>query len=280
MPAGNSSFMRNMSHPALILTLAITLFIAFSKPLSSQEPAKILFIGSSYFNYNNLPEIFFQLSKQGGKEVYIDQHMPSGLFLSDHAESSVTRAKIKSNAWDYIVLQGVGVVMAYPDSITEHPFQPAMKSLMKYIERNNPNSRTIYCLPWAFEDGMTWKAGWTDGYKEMQGKIIRNTINYAEQMEFIIAPVGVAWSSVLKEKAYPLHYLHFTDWNHPTMKGSYLMACVLYSSIFQKSSVAISYTAGLDLEEALYFREMASKTVLDSLHFWNIPAIPDLPCIE
>ena len=267
--------MRITPHPTLILTLAITLFIAFSQPLSSQEPVKILFIGSSYFNYNNLPEIFLKLSEEDGKEVYIDQHMPSGLFLSDHAENSVTRAKIKSNAWDYIVLQGVGVVMAYPDSITEHPFQPAMKSLMKDIERNNPNSRTIYCLPWAFEDGMTWKAGWTDGYKEMQEKIIRNTIYYAEQMEFIIAPVGVAWSSVLMEKAYPLHYLHFTDWNHPTMKGSYLMACVLYSSIFQKSSVSISYTAGLDQEEALYFREMASKTVLDSLQLWNMPSIPE-----
>ena len=267
--------MRNTSHPAFILTLAILLVIAYPQPLSSQEPVKILFIGSSYFNYNNLPEIFQKLSEEAGEDVYIDQYMPSGLFLSDHAESSVTRAKIKSNTWDYVVLQGVGVVMAYPDSITKNPFQPAMRSLKKSIERNNPNSTTIYCLPWAFEDGMTWKAGWTDGYKEMQGKIIRNTIDYTEQMEFIIAPVGVAWSSVLKEKDYPLHYLHLTDWNHPTMKGSYLMACVLYSSIFQKSSVSISYISGLDPAEALYFREMASKTVLDSLQIWNIPSIPE-----
>ena len=267
--------MRNTPHPTLILTLTITLFMACSQPLSSQEPVKILFIGSSYFNYNNLPEIFFQLSKQDGKKVYIDQHMPSGLFLSDHAKNSVTRAKIISKAWDYVVLQRVGVVMAYPDSISEHPFQQAMKSLMKYIERNNPNSRTIYCLPWAFEDGMLWKAGWTDGYEEMQGKIIRNTMVYSEQMGFIIAPVGVAWSIVLKEKAYPVHYLHFTDWNHPTIKGSYLMACVLYSSIFQKSSISNSYTAGLDLEEAHYFRKIGSTVVLDSLHLWNMPSIPE-----
>ncbi len=267
--------MRYTPHPALILTLAITLFIACSQPSSSQEPVKILFIGSSYFNYNNLPEIFFQLSKQDGKEVYIDQHMPSGLFLSDHAENSVTRAKIKSNKWDYVVLQGVGSVMAYPDSIMQHPFYPAMKSLMKDIERNNPNSRTIYCLPWAFEDGMTWKKGWSDSYDEMQQKITSNTMEYSEKMGFQVAPVGTAWSRVLSDKNYPLHYLHFTDWNHPTMKGSYLMACVLFSSIFQKSSISNSYTAGLDLEEALYFREIGSNVVLDSLPFWNIPAIPE-----
>ena len=94
-------------------------------------------------------------------------------------------------------------------------------------------------------------------------------------MRFLVAPVGIAWSRVLSDKNYPLHYLHFTDWNHPSRKGSYLMACVLYSSIFQKSSVAISYTAGLDQDEALYFREIGSNVVLDSLRFRNIPAIPE-----
>jgi len=267
--------MRNTSHPALILTLAITLFIACSQPLSSQEPVRILFIGSSYFNYNNLPEIFLELSEQGGETLIIDQYIPSGLFLADHADNPLTRSKIKSNKWNYVVLQGVGVVMAYPDSIMQHPFYPAMKSLMKAITKNSPSTRTVFCLPWAFEDGMTWKKGWSDNYDEMQQKITSNTMDYAAKMGFEVAPVGIAWSRVLSDKNYPLHYLHFTDWNHPTMNGSYLMACVLYSSMFQKSSVSISYTAGLDLEEALYFREMASKTVLDSLHLWNMPSIPE-----
>ncbi len=53
---------------------------------------------------------------------------------------------------------------------------------------------------------MTWKAFWTDSYEEMQQNIIRNTMAYAEQMEFMVAPVGVAWTKVLKQKAHPLHY--------------------------------------------------------------------------
>ena len=94
-------------------------------------------------------------------------------------------------------------------------------------------------------------------------------------MGFMVAPVDMAWSRVLKEKDYTLHFLHFSDWNHPSKRGSYLMACVLYSSIFKKSSEAIPYTAGLDQEEALYLWEMGSKTVLDSLQFWNITARPE-----
>ncbi|MCD4711052.1 MAG: DUF4886 domain-containing protein [Bacteroidales bacterium] len=265
--------MRNRSHPAVFLTLAITLLIAYSLPLSSKEPVKILFIGSSYFNYNNLPEIFRQLSEQGGEVLFIDQHIPSGLFLTDHVEHALTRSKIKSKRWDYVILQGVGIVMAYPDSISQHSFHPAMKSLMKSITRNSPSTKTVFCMPWAYEDGMAWKEGWSDNYDDMQQKIIHNTLDYAEQMRFIVAPVGMAWSNVLKEKAYPLHYLHFSDWNHPTKRGSYLMACVLYSTIFQQSTVANPYNAGLEQEEALYFREMGSNTVLDSMQHWNTPVL-------
>ena len=267
--------MRNRSHRAVFLTLAITLFISCSQPLSSKEPVKILFIGSSYFNYNNLPEIFRQLSEQGGEVVHIEHHIPSGLFLADHVEHALTRSKIKSKRWDYVIIQGVGIVMAYPDSITQHTFHPAMKSLMKSITRNSSSTKTVFCMPWAYEDGMAWKEGWGDNYDEMQQKIINTTMQYSEKMGFIVAPVGVAWSNVLKENGYPLHYLHLSDWNHPTKRGSYLMACLLYSTIFQESTVAIPYNAGLEQKEALYLREMGSNTVLDSIQHWNIPTIPE-----
>ncbi len=31
--------------------------------------------------------------------------------------------------------------------------------------------------------------------------------------------------------------VHMSDWNHPSLKGSYLMACVIYSAVFQESTV-------------------------------------------
>ncbi|MCK4880456.1 MAG: hypothetical protein KAS82_07345, partial [Bacteroidales bacterium] len=168
--------MRKSSFPAAFLTMVISIFLTCSLPLYSKEPVKILFIGSSYFNYNNLPDIFRQLSEQGGEVLFIDQHIPSGLFLADHAESTVTRSKIKSNEWDYVILQGVGVVMAYPDMIKHHPVYPSMKSLMKTIVRNSSSTQTVFCMPWAYEDGMAWKEGWSDNYDEMQKKIINTTM--------------------------------------------------------------------------------------------------------
>ena len=116
---------------------------------------------------------------------------------------------------------------------------------------------------------MIWY-GWPDTYADMQTKIYENTLQYSNDLDFVVAPVGWAWYTVLEENNYPLHYLHMSDWNHPSLKGSYLIACVIYSTIFQESSIGNTYYANLQEEEATYFQTVASNTVLDSLALWNI----------
>jgi len=235
----------------------------------TQESYKILFIGSSYFNFNNLPNLFNNLAGFSGKEVYIDQYIPGGLYLADHASSSITESKINEKDWDYVILQGGGSVTAYPDSFTTHPVYPALETLQNKIYQNCESTIMVFCLPWAFEDGMTWY-GWSDTYADMQIKIYDNTLLYSNNLDFPIAPVGWTWYTVLEELNYPLHYLHMSDWNHPSLKGSYLMACVIFSTIFQESSVGNTYYANLPEQEANYFQTVASNTVLDSLELWNI----------
>jgi len=119
-------------------------------------------------------------------------------------------------------------------------------------------------MPWAYEDGMTWLPGWTDTYADMQLKIYNNTLKWADSLDFMVSPVGWAWNTVLKDKNYPLHYLHKSDWNHPSPKGSYLMACAIYSTVYRESTVGISYYGGLTKEEAEYFQAVASNTVLNN----------------
>jgi len=142
--------------------------------------------------------------------------------------------------------------------------------LKNKILANSEMTKMMYCLPWAFEDGMAWLDDWTDLFSDMQQKIYKNTLAYANDIGFAIAPVGMAWYTILEEKNYPLHYLHMSDWNHPSVKGSYVMACVIYSSIFKESTEGEVYNTSFSEEEALYFQEVASSTVLDSLELWHL----------
>ena len=248
--------------------------IGFNKKIeklfSANDPIKILFIGSSYFNFNNLPYIFESLAVSSGKNVHIEQRIPNGWFLDNHANSNETEMIINKHDWDFVILQGGGTNTAYPDYFTEHPVLPALEILKNKIYENCESSKIIFCLPWAFEDGMTWYNNWTDNYRDMQIKILNNTIKFCKEIGLKIAPVGWSWYKVLEEMNYPLHYLHKSDWNHPSRKGSYLMACVIYSTVFLKSTTGILYYNSILEEEAIYFQNVSSKTVFDNLSLWNL----------
>ena len=249
----------------LIISCSICDNITVNEELTTQ---KILFIGSSYFVYNDLPELFRELATAGGKDVLIDSRIILKTYLEDHADMQKTEDMINQDDWNFVVLQGVGSLMAYPDYFVDHPVAPALIKLKEKILSNSSSTKIVFCLPWAYEDGMTWLEGWTDTYTDMQIKINDTTLDYADDMGFDIAPVGVAWHKILEEQNYPLHYLHLNDWNHPSPKGSYLMANVIYSTIFQESINDISYYAGLPEEEAHHFQLVASFTVLDDLDLW------------
>lgn len=238
--------------------------------LFPQDSCEILLIGSSYFNFNNLAGLVENLADSSDTPIHIEMCGQNGMYLADHASSTATEAKINERDWDYVVLQGVGVLVAYPDSITHHPVYPALVTLCDKVHANCATTRVQFCLPWAFEDGMTWYNNWTDTYEDMQWHIYDTTLQYSDEIGFEISPVGWAWYGVLDSLDYPLHYLHLSDWNHPSLKGSYLMACVVYSSIFQKSTVGNSFTAGIPQDEVELFQRTSRDTVLNHLDLWNI----------
>jgi parallel beta-helix repeat protein len=244
--------------------------------LSRKDPCKALFIGSSYFNFHDLPGLFEHLTRSAGKDVYIDHIGKNGMYLDDHAVSNSTELKIKEIDWDYVVLQGVGPSMAYPTYFTDHLEYPALETLWDKIHNHCESTKMVYCMPWAFEDGMTWYQNWTDTYADMQLKIYETTLNYSKTIGFMIAPVGWVWYTVLEEQNYPLHYLHMSDWNHPSLRGSYLMSCVIFSTLFQQTSVGLSNITGISEDEAMYFQKIASNIVLNNLRLWNIEKKPPL----
>ncbi len=100
---------------------------------------------------------------------------------------------------------------------------------------------------------------------------LRGTLERRKEIGFLVAPVGWAWRTVISEHP-ALHYLFLSDYNHPSLRGSYLTACVLYVSVFKESVVGNGYHGGVPEEEAEYFQRVASRTVLDNLQLWNIPA--------
>jgi hypothetical protein len=236
----------------------------------------VLFIGSSYFAAHDMPGLFERFAEDAGKAAYVRRDVISGNYLDYFAQSGVTEQVIQEQDWDYVVLQGGCQNAAYPDAHHEitpssgfHPVFPALESLQAKVEANHSATRLIYMMPWAFEDGMTWVEGMADTYLDMQRKIHDNALTWTDSLGILLAPVGWAWREVLSEEQ-PQHFLHQSDWNHPSFRGSYLSTAVVYSTIFTESAETVTYYAGLQVNEAQWFLSVASSTVLDNLDLWNL----------
>ena len=268
----------------LVVVLSTTLacdFFGLSEPeISGPDPEPgdllVLFIGSSYFESNDMPGLFERLATSAGKRVYVRRNLLSGNYLDFFAQSDWTEQAIEEQDWDYVVLQGGCQNAAYPETHHEitpssgyHPVFPALQTLKDKVQANHAATRLVYMMPWAFEDGMTWVQGMTDTYTDMQQKIHDNVLDWADSLEIQVAPVGWAWREVLSEIE-QVHYLHASDWNHPSWRGSYLGAAAIYATLFTESAEGLTYYGALEEDEAQWFLEVASGVVTDSLRLWNL----------
>jgi hypothetical protein len=94
----------------------------------------------------------------------------------------------------------------------------------------------------------------------MQSQINYGYTQIAQELHAMVAPVGRAWSVVMKE--HPELSLWLDDGSHPTEAGTYLAACVFYAVIFHESPEELSYRADLPKETTKILQTLASQIAL------------------
>ena len=107
-------------------------------------------------------------------------------------------------------------------------------------------------------------------YDGMQSRLRESYIEMSTDNQCSVSPVGAAWKYVRDQ--YPSIALYTSDGSHPSIYGSYLAACVHYSSIYKKSPVGSSYCSSISCSDALLLQQAAALIVLDSLDNWRIGA--------
>lgn len=271
-----------LARAPLVVPAALLWSACISNPFSSTPPQPqdgdltFLFIGSSYFEVNDLPGVFASMAHSAGKEVFVRYDVTSGYYLDHFAHSSRTADIIREQDWDYVVVQGIGVTAAYPDthqslgsSRGHHPEAPSLAELERKVGDNHPGTVLVYMMPWAFEDGLLWISGQEDDFFDMQERIRANSLRWADSLDLVLAPVGEAWKEVLLGDPGE-HYLHMSDFNHPSYRGTFLSVAVIFSTVFKESSGELGYRGLLPAGEAEVLRSVASRVVLDSLSLWRI----------
>jgi PKD repeat protein len=242
------------------------LLICFASLLQAQDTTRVLFIGNSITYFNNMPQTFEAIANSKGDTTAITMYAPGGTGFVNHATDPNVFAHFRQGNWDYIVLQpgsNESPGYSYPIDQTLQRARVLQDSIYKY----NPCVEVLF---YEISYGV-WGNSASDlvTYNNTMGLIRTNLTHLADSTQTFFAPVGEAFQAAWNQNQNNLLWGGFGD-IHPNVKGSYIAACVFYTTIFQKPSRGTTVLNSLSALEADAYQQLADTTVLHNLASWRI----------
>ena len=254
-----------------ILTIILSSIALY---LSAQDTKNALFLGNSYTYVNDLPTLIENLATANGDAFNHDQNTPGGYTLEGHSTNTTSLNKIASNNWDFVILQEQSQRPSFPPSQVATEVKPFAKILIDSIYSNNSCTKPLFFMTWGRKNGDASNCASYPPictYAGMQQRLRETYLEMTQENDADCSPVGMAWKKV--RELYPNIELYSPDESHPSINGSYLAACVFYSSMYYKTTIGNTYWSSLDSLTAYRLQEVASNTVLDSLDVWSIETV-------
>jgi hypothetical protein len=245
----------------LLKTLILLLLNAFTSLFSQSD--NVLFIGNSITYFNDMPELFKNLSISKGKNVDVTAHTVGGAGFLNHVNDASLYQKIRSKNYKYVIMQpgtGESAGASNPVALTAQRGNIIRDSIRKY----SPCSKIfLYEIPYGVPNQNEYPT-----YFAYQ-KIIKDSITkMSNLMEVEIIPAGEAARahySVTQDLA--LHS-SFND-IHPNLQGSYLVASTVFATLFQTAVFPSTFYGGLAQDKAEYYQQIAGNTFLNNPAQWN-----------
>ena len=179
---------------------------------------KVLFIGNSHTYMNDMPEIFRQMMESAtGESCDVFMLAYSARSLKWHMEEEYfsERFNILHGGYDYCVIQEQA-----------HPMT-SFEDTEKYAARIIELCKKVGTQPVIFET-------WAEKVKpENQKEMNRRYHKIADDNDVLLAPVGEVWEKTLSELEGDAD-LYFTDGEHASAIGDYLVAMILVKTITGK----------------------------------------------
>ena len=244
-----------------IIIILFGIFLVLSLHAQNDDTLKVLFVGNSHTYLNNMPWMFDSLSESVGRVVIVDMSAPGGYTLEQHSTNTTTINMISQGDWDYVVLQEQSQIPTI-NYWRFNSMYPAARRLDSLITQHYESTAFFMTWGWKYGGQMIYNGDSSPvfvNYFHMQESVRVAYESIAAELSVTLCPVGMAWKRARTIDT--LVDLWMSDNYHPTLKGSYLTACVFYSVFFHSSPVGLTYTAGLSPEDALFFQNIAWYTV-------------------
>jgi hypothetical protein len=236
------------------------------------QDKKVLFIGNSYTNYNNLPQLTYEVANSTGDGLIVDGSIVGGSSLEFHATNGFTENNISEDTWDYVIIQAGSIEGALTGDYFDTNVAPYAEQLVDIIKTNYACSQPVFYRTWGRENGVGGSLcvtyPWICTYEGMDDALEINYRALADTNDGLIGPVGTVWRYLIDNPNTP--DLYDADESHPALAGSYVAACTFYTILLRKDPTFITYDAGLDPIVAAQIRTATKVVVYDQLAYWKV----------
>ena len=227
--------------------------------LENTAPKRILFVGNSYLYYNDsLHNHVRRIAVENGPHAEEDYGYKSatisGASLTQHSMDSLLepgRLGI-DEPFDLVVLQGGSASVLSERRRSQFPKTAA--GLQSRISASGAET-ALYMIHAYVEPHPRFDP-------KMHELIERQYVSTGNAIGALVIPVGLAFRKAYARR--PDMELHKSfDGTHPSLAGTYLAACVVYASIYEKSAREIEYDyfGAIEKEDAVFLRAIADETV-------------------
>lgn len=230
---------------------------------------RVLFIGNSLTYANDLPGMIADIAAGENRALSYEVHAPGGSRLADHSRNRDLRDLLQSEPWDIVVLQEQSQYPAFSDGQVARDVLPYARQLVSLAREANPEVEVLFYMTMARQNGDPQNVKFVAAlktYEGMQRRINRSYLNMARQNKAAVAPVGDAWETFrIRHPSVNL----YADPVHPNPAGSYLAACVFFSSLFATPCQGTDIPQGLDPSLAADIQAITDKSVLGPRQKWS-----------
>jgi hypothetical protein len=261
--------------PRLLLGIALACLLAAgtasaqTKPKLTdsgvEHPASAIYIGNSFFYYNNSLHGHVNLLLRAADPAYrfrttsvtisgsgSDWHDVASYFrpnaigqYSFDQHNNVVFNKI-DRLFDLAIMMDCSQCPVHPQ--LSPVFVREMKKNSDIVRQHG--AKPVLFMSWAYADK-----------PEMTQQLAEAYTKAGNDNDALVIPAGLAFAKSVKER--PELNLYAADKRHPSLAGTYLAANTAYAALFRKSPVGVKYTAGLDDGTAHFLQTVAWQTVQD-----------------
>lgn len=203
---------------------ATSLPVEYATRTEKREPRDpghiaVLYLGNSLVFFNEIPRITSAIATRESRPLRVDSVTRSGVNLEQLWNETDALKRLWQEHWDYVVIQGGGGGVGPLRRTAE--FTPYLESFAEEVRKSG--ATPVLYMVWSLQ---------------RPAEMEKASLELAKQFGLRVAPVGIAWHELVRIKRFKR-----LDWDtvHPDAFGAYLVACTVYSTIYDKPAHGAPY---------------------------------------